>query len=83
MDRKYAIDLITYVVPAFSVKQATNVLYRTFKNKNAGIYLKKHMVQAQKTTTKRSAITTKHQFCWFATYQADLCFLQETKTGVF
>ena len=37
MDRKYAIDLITYVVPAFSVKQATNVLYRTFKKNHAGI----------------------------------------------
>ena len=37
MDGKYAIDLITYVVPNFSVKQATNVLYRTFKKKHAGI----------------------------------------------
>ena len=37
MDIKDAIDLITDVVPTLSVKQATNVLYRTFKNKNAGI----------------------------------------------
>ena len=37
MYQKYAIDLITYVISTFSLKQATNVLYRTFKNKHAGI----------------------------------------------
>ena len=29
--------MITYVVPTLSVKQATNLLYRTFKNKHDGI----------------------------------------------
>ena len=37
MDLKDAIDLITYVVPTLSVKQATNVLYCPLKNKHAGI----------------------------------------------
>ena len=37
MDLRDLIDLITYVVPTLAVKQATNVLYCTFKKKHAGI----------------------------------------------
>ena len=59
VDQKDTIDLITDVVLTLSVKQAKNVLDRTLKNKHAGIDLKKHMVQAQKTTTNRSEITIK------------------------
>ena len=37
MDLRDLIDLITYVVPTLAVKQATNVLYWTFKKKHSGI----------------------------------------------
>ena len=82
MDRRDAVDLITDIVPTLSVKQATNVLDRTFKKKHAGVDLKKHMVRAQKTTTKRSAITVEQQFRWFTTYEAALEFLRVSNTGL-
>ena len=57
MDQKYVIDLITYVVPNLSVKQATNVLDTTFKKKHAGIDIRRSVPRENISRQKSDALS--------------------------
>ena len=60
LTRQEAISTLQELEPDLSRKQATNFFNRTFFQKNKG-KVKKNLVKAQKTTTKRSQITVAQQ----------------------
>ena len=80
LTRQEAISTLQELEPDLSRKQATNFFNRTFFQKNKG-KVKKNLVKAQKTTTKRSQITVAQQYRWFKKYEEALNWLRQKNTG--
>ena len=81
LTRQETISHIQELEPNLSRSQVTNHYQRTFFTHHKG-KLKKRPVTAQRTTTKRIAITVAQQYHWFKRYEEGLKFLREKNTGV-